>query len=162
MTAFVGAQLGEKWTQAQLTGAESGSVPGIGDIYVSHDNRRYRFVQYNAGVNVPGVKGNVAGFYAPGGVSTGLTNVVTSDVSETAGLGAGILMSDVASGEYCWIQIGGLATLTPALVSGASGQSLVLSTTTDGTLKVAAAVTDSVVAYAVNAAGKQVMCSFPY
>jgi len=49
MTAFVGASLTEVYTAADLTGANSGKVPGIGDIYVSNDNKTYRFVQYNSG-----------------------------------------------------------------------------------------------------------------
>lgn len=163
MTAFVGALLSEKWTQAQLTGQISGSVPGIGDIYVSHDNKTYRFVQYRSGAgNIAGVLGGVAGLFAPGGVSTGLSDTVTSDVSDTAGLGAGVLMSAVNDGEYCWIQVKGAATIALPFVSGASGQQLVLSTTTDGTLKVAGAATDAVVAYAVNAASRQIMCAFPH
>lgn len=163
MTAFVGALLSEKWTPAQLSNQNSGGVPGIGDIYVSHDNKTYRFVQYRVGAgNIAGAVGNVVGLFAPGGVSTGLSDVVTSDVSETAGVGAGVLMAAPLDGEYCWIQVKGAAQITTPLVSGASGQSLVLSATTDGTLKVAAAVTESVVAYAVNAGNRQIMCAFPH
>jgi len=162
MTAFVGASLSESYTTAQLTGVNSGGVPGIGDIYVSHDNKRYRFVQYVAGAGaIAAVVGNVVGVYAPGAVSTGVSNIVTSDVSDTAGLGAGILMSTPGNGDYCWIQTGGVATITPALVSGGDGQSLVLSATTDGTLKIAAAVTEAVVAYAVDASAKIIFCAFP-
>lgn len=162
MTAFAGASLGNTWTAAQLVGGESYSAPGLGDIYVSHDNKTYRFVKYNGGAgNIAAVPGNVVGFYAPGGVSTGLYNDVTSDVSDTAGLGAGVLQAAPNSGECCWIQVGGTATLNTALVSGADGQPLVLSTTTDGTLKVAGAATDSVVAYAVRASTRVIACAFP-
>lgn len=162
MTAFVGANLSQTYTSADLTGAESGKSPGIGDLYVSHDNKTYRFVRYLAGAGaIAAVAGNAVGFYAPGGVSTGVTNDVTSDVSDTAANLAGVLCAAPASGEYCWIQVGGVVTLTPALVSGADGNALTLSTTTDGTLKVAGAVTDSGGAVAIDASAKIVMLNCP-
>lgn len=163
MTAFVGAQLDQSYTAADLTGANSGKVPGIGDIYVTHDNKRYRFVQYNAGAGaIAAVAGNAVGFYSPGGVSAGATNIVTSDVSDTSANLAGVLMSTPASGDYAWIQIGGVCTITPALVSGADGNALTLSTTTDGTLKVAGAVTDAGGAVAIDASAKIIMLNCPY
>lgn len=163
MTAFVGANLSATYTAAELTGAESAKVPGIGDLYVSHDNKTYRFVRYLGGAGaIAAVAGNAVGFYAPGGVSTGVTNDVTSDVSDTAANLAGVLCAAPASGDYCWIQVGGVVTLTPALVSGADGNALTLSTTTDGTLKVAGAVTDSGGAVAIDASAKIVMLNCPH
>lgn len=162
MTAFVGANLSQTYTAADLTGAESGKAPGVGDLYVSHDNKTYRFVRYLGGAGaIVAVAGNAVGFYAPGGVSTGVTNDVTSDVSDTAANLAGVLCAAPASGEYCWIQVGGVVTLTPALVSGADGNALTLSTTTDGTLKVAGAVTDSGGAVTIDASAKIVMLNCP-
>ena len=162
MTSFVGIDVTQTYSAAALTGANSGKVPKVGDLYESYDNKTYRFVKYNQGAGaIAAVANNVVGFYAPGGTSTGVFNEVTSDVSDTAGLGAGVLAGAPGNGEYGWIQVSGPATLNTALVSGASGQPLVLSSTTDGTLKVAGALTDSVVAYAILAASKIVMCSFP-
>lgn len=163
MTAFVGASLASYWTTAELTGAESGSVPGIGDIYVSHDNKAYRFVQYNAGAGaIAAVAGNVAYIYAPGGVSTGVTNVVTSDLSDSAEIGAGILCAAIPNGGYGWIQVQGVATITPALTAGADGDPLTPTGATDGTLDVVATVTDAVCAFAVDASAKIIMCAFPH
>jgi hypothetical protein len=72
MTALAGANLSATYTAADLTGAESGKAPGIGDRYVSHDNKIYRFVRYLGGAGaVAAVAGNVAYLYAPGGASTG-------------------------------------------------------------------------------------------
>ena len=162
MTAFVGASLTETYSAAQLTGANSGKVPGIGDIYVSHDNLTYRFVRYRAGAGViAGVAGNAVGFYAPGGVSTGVSNEVTSDVSDTAGNLAGVLVAAPAADDYCWIQTRGIVTLTPALVSGADGNALTLSSTTDGTLKVVGAVTDAGGAVSIDASAKIVYLNCP-
>jgi hypothetical protein len=163
MTAFVGASLSTTWTAAELTGQESGGVPGIGDIYVSHDNKTYRFVQYNAGAGaVAAVAGNVAYIYAPGGVSTGATDIVTSDLSDSAELGAGVLLAAIPNGGYGWIQVKGKATITPALTAGADGDPLTPSGATDGTLDVVADATDAVCAYAVDASAKIIMCSFPH
>lgn len=163
MTAFVGAKLDEVYTAADLTGANSGKLPGVGDIYVSNDNKTYRFVKYNSGAGaIAAVAGNAVGFYAPGGVSTGVTDEVTSDVSDTAANGAGVLVSAPANGGYGWIQVKGVATITTALVSGADGNALIMSATTDGTFKVAAAVTDTVCAYAIDASAKIVMLACPY
>ncbi|TPM33732.1 hypothetical protein FJ955_03045 [Mesorhizobium sp. B2-2-2] len=163
MTAFVGASLGATYTAAQLSGTEGGGAPGIGDIYVSHDNKTYRFVQYDTGAgNVAAVKGNVAYFYAPAGASTGASNVVTSDLSDSAELGAGVLQAAPADGEYCWVQVKGVATLTTALTAGADGDPLTPSGATDGTLDTAAAATDAICAYAIDASAAIIMCAFPH
>lgn len=161
MTAFSIGSLTATYTDAELKASEY--APGIGDIHVSHDNKRYRLVKYRAGAgNIAAVAGNVVGFYAPGGVSTGVSNEVTSDVSDTAANGAGVLQAVIADGSWGWIQVGGVATVTTALVSGGDGQALVLSVTTDGTLKVAAAVTETICATAIDASAKIIMCNFPY
>lgn len=163
MTAFVGATLDQTYTSAQLTGAEAGKAPGIGDIYVSHDNKTYRFVQYVAGVGaVAGVAGNAVGFYAPGGVSTGVTNIVTSDHSDTASACAGVLVGAPTDGQYCWIQTRGAVTLNLALTAGASGNALYLNSAgTDGALTVMSAVTQQTAGTAINAAGKVVYLNCP-
>ena len=162
MTAFAGAILDRVWTAAELSGAEAGKAPGVGDKYVSHDNKTYRFVQYDTGAGpVAAVAGNVTYFYAPGGTSAGATNVVTSDLSDSAEVGAGVLQAAPADGEYCWIQTRGPATLTTALTAGADGDPLTPSGSTDGTLDVVAAATDAVCAYAIDASAKIVMCAFP-
>ncbi|WP_312809347.1 hypothetical protein [Agrobacterium cavarae] len=162
MTAFAGANLSATYTAAELTGAESAKAPGIGDKYVSHDNKEYRFVRYLGGAGaIAAVVGNAVGFFAPGGVSTGVVNDVTSDVSDTAGNLAGILCGAPASGDYCWIQTAGAVTIAPALVSGADGNALTLSTTTDGTLKVAGAVTDAGGAVAIDASAKIIFLNCP-
>lgn len=163
MTAFAGATLDATYTAAQLNGAEAYSAPGIGDIYVSHDNKTYRFVRYRAGAGpVAAVAGNVAYIYAPSGASTGVTNEVTSDLSDSAEIGAGVLQAAIPDGDYGWIQVKGVATLNTALTAGADGDPLTPSGSTDGTLDTVAAATDAVCAYAVDASAKIVMCAFPH
>lgn len=138
------------------------NTPALGDHFAGPGGKIYKFVQYTTAAGpIAAVSGNVSFYYAPGGVSAGSSTVVTSDVSDSAGLGAGVLQSAPANNEYCWIQIKGPATITPALTSGADGNSLTAGAA-DSTLKVSAAVTDSVIAYAIDASAKIIMCDFPF
>lgn len=137
-------------------------TPALGDSFEKPGGKIYKFVQYDTGAgSVAAVAGQVAFYYAPSGASAGATNVVTSDVSDSAGLGAGVLQSAPADGEYCWVQIKGAATLSIALAAGADGNALTAVGATDGTLDVSALVTDAVVAYAIDADAKIIACDFP-
>lgn len=102
------------------------------------------------------------GYYAPGGVSAGSSTIVTSDVSDTAGVLAGALQTVLASGEYGWIQVTGRVTLNTAFVSGADGNALTLSSTTDGTVKVVGAVTDAGGARSIDASAKIAVLDCPF
>lgn len=145
-----------------LTRVDTDPMFGLGVIGQDNDGKRYRYVQYDTGAGpVAAVAGNVVYFYAPGGTSAGATTTVTSDLSDSAGLGAGVLQSAPTDGQYCWIQVSGSATLTTALTAGADGNALTAVGATDGTLDVSALVTDSICAYAVDASAKIVMCAFP-
>jgi hypothetical protein len=134
----------------------------VGSKYEDQNGKVYKYVQYETAAGaVAAVAGNVAYYYAPSGASAGATTVVTSDLSDSAGLGAGVLQAVIADGSYGWIQIRGPATLTPALTAGADGNALTVVGATDGTLDVSAAVTDAIVAFAVDASAKIIMCMFP-
>jgi hypothetical protein len=123
----------------------------------------YKFVQYNSGAgSVAAVANNVCYFYAPSGASTGTTTVVTSDLSDSNEVGAGVLQSAPTNGQYCWIQLTGPATLNTALTAGADGDPLTPTGATDGTLDVSAAATDSICATAIDASARIVMCHFPW
>lgn len=133
-----------------------------GAIGRTDDGKLYKYVQYNSGVGaVAAVAGNIAYYYAPSGASAGATTVVTSDLSDSAGLGAGVLQAVLTSGYYGWVQVAGAATITPALTAGADGNALTAVGATDGTLDVSALVTDAICAYAVDASAKIIMCAFP-
>lgn len=148
---------------ATYSALTEGNTPALGSVFESTGGKIYKFVQYKvAAGSVAAVAGNVAYYYAPSGVSAGSTTAVTSDLSDSAGLGAGVLQSAPANDEYCWIQIKGTATLNTALTAGADGNALTPVGSTDGTLDVSAAVTDVIVAYAVDASAKIVKCDFPY
>lgn len=162
MVALAGAALAATYTAAELTGSESGKCPGIGDRYVSHDNKSYRFVRYLGGVgNIPAVVGQAAYFYAPGGVSTGTVIDVTSDLSDSSEITAGVLLSAPASGDYCWIQTRGVATMSIALTAGGDGDPITASGATDGTLDLVAAVTDPIAGFAVDASARIVFLTCP-
>lgn len=159
MSVLSGMNLTQTYTTAMLS---EGNTPSVG-THAWVGNKAYKFVQYETAAGpVAAVAGNVCYYYAAGGVSAGSSTVVTSDLSDSAGLGAGILQSAPADGEYCWIQIKGVATITPALTAGADGNALTAVGATDGTLDVSALVTDAVVAYAVDASAKIIMCEFPF
>jgi hypothetical protein len=160
MSISAGALLTGTWTAAELKNL--GSAHGVGDRFTDASGKVYKFVQYDTGAGaVAAVAGNVCYYYAPSGASAGATTVVTSDLSDSAGLGAGVLQSAPGDAEYCWIQIKGPATLTTALTAGADGNALTPVGSTDGTLDVSAAVTDAICAYAVDASAKIVLCNFP-
>jgi len=161
MPFSAGALLSGTWTADQLKTLGSGHA--VGDHYEDQNGKIYKFVQYDTGAGaVAAVSGNICYYYAPSGASAGATTVVTSDLSDSAGLGAGVLQSAPADGEYCWIQIKGSATITTALTAGADGNALTAVGASDGTLDVSALVTDAVVAYAVDASAKIIMCDFPF
>ncbi|TRD03803.1 hypothetical protein FJV76_14290 [Mesorhizobium sp. WSM4303] len=161
MTAFVGASLTNTYTAAQLAGSENYATPQLGQVYDNLD-KRYRFVLHNSGAGaVAAVAGNFCYYYAPGGVSTGVSTTVTSDLSDSANVGAGVWMAAPATGEYGWIQTRGVATLTTALTAGADGNALTAVGATDGTVDVSAAVTDHVCAIAIDASAKIVFLTCP-
>jgi hypothetical protein len=129
----------------------------------STGTKGYKYVLFNNGVgNVAAVSGNVAYYYAVSGASAGQYTEVTMDLTDTQEIGAGVFQSVPADGEYCWIQITGVATLTTALTAGADGDPLTPTGSTDGTLDVTADATSPVCAYAIDASAKIVLCAFPW
>lgn len=152
MSILVGANLTATYTEL------GSNTPGLGDIFATDDGKRYRFVLFDNGAgNVAAAAGNFAYVLAVSGASAGQTTTVTSDLSDSAGVGAGVFQSVPADGEYCWVQIAGYATLTTALTAGADGNALTPVGATDGTLDVSALVTDHICAIAVDASAKIVL-----
>ena len=149
MTTFIGADVSQ--TYAAL---DEGKTPKVGDVFDGNDGKSYKFVLFSQGA-VAAVAGNVTGYVSES------STAVTSDVSATDNIGAGVLMSAPADGEYCWIQIRGVATINTALTAGADGNALTLVGAGDGTLDVSGAVTDAVCAYAIDASARIIFCAFP-
>ena len=146
------------YTADQLKTEGRGYRPGSWGV--SFDGKVYKFVQYDSGAGpVAAVAGNACYYYTLDGYKL---NQVTSDLSDSVELGAGILASAPADGEYCWILIKGPVTMTPALTAGADGDPLTPTGASDGTLDVSGAVTDHVCAYAGDISDKEIICDFPF
>lgn len=148
-----------------VTAVDSTAQYALGTITettTSTGTKRFKYVQYDTGAgSVAAVSGNVCYVYAVSGASAGQVHVVTSDLSDSAEIGAGVLQSAPTDGQYCWIQVRGQATLTTALTAGADGDPLTPTGSTDGTLDVTTASTDHICAVAVDASAKIVLCLFP-
>lgn len=157
MGYVMGAKVDETFTSTTLQ--TSGKGFGLGDLYTAHDGRIYKFVLFSDGTgNVTAVAGNFVYYVAETGAETW---TVTSDLSDSNNIGAGVLQSAPADGEYCWIQVAGPATLNTALTAGADGNALTAVGATDGTLDVSALVTDFICAVAIDASAKKVILTCP-
>lgn len=138
-----------------LTANDSSPKFTLGTRYESHDGKVYAYYKFDNGAgNVAAVAGNFAYVLAPSGTSEGATTTVTSDLSDSAGVGAGVFQAVLTDGNYGWFQVDGIATLTTALTAGADGNALTPVGATDGTLDVSALVTDHICAIAIDASAK--------
>ena len=151
---------------AYITGMDKTEVSDTATFMVGQKGmdaagNTFKYVQYDTGAgSVAAVSGQVAYYYAPSGASAGAVNVVTSDLSDSNEVGAGVLQSAPTDGQYCWIQIGGTATLYIALTAGADVDPLTPTGAGDGTLDVTAAATSPVCAFAIDASAKIIACQF--
>lgn len=148
-----------------ITGIDASAVAdtpafGLGALGQTSDGKIYKYVQYDTGAgSVAAVSGNVCYYYTLDGYRN---NQVTSDLSDSIEIGAGVLQSAPTDGQYCWIQIKGVATVTTALTAGADGDPLTPTGATDGTLDLTTAVTDHICAYAGDISDKEIICDFPF
>jgi hypothetical protein len=126
---------------------------------VGSPSKVYKYVQYDTGsAGAAAVAGEVAYYYTLDGYKN---NQVTSDLSDSVEIGAGVLQAVMTDGQFGWIQIRGAATLTIALTAGADGDPLTPTGSADGTLDVSAAATDNVCAIASDISDKEIICTFP-
>ena len=155
----MGIQIGAD-VSAVYTSLDEGKTPALGDLFYGSGNKVYKFVQYKEGTAATdGVAGEVAYYYTLDGYKL---NQVTSDLSDSVEIGAGVLQANMSEDEYGWVQIKGAATLTIALTAGADGDPLTPTGSADGTLDVSAAVTDNVCAIAGDISDKEIICDFPF
>lgn len=146
-----GVTLSDTYTATRL--AELGLNAGA--TYTDKNGYAYRLYKFNNGVgNVASVVGNFGYIYAVSGASAGETTEVTMDLTDTQGVGAGVFQAIIADGEYGWLQVSGIATLTTALTAGSDGNALTPVGSSDGTLDVSALVTDHICAIALDASAK--------
>ena len=127
---------------------------------IGSPTKLYKYVQYDTGsAGAAAVAGEVAYYYTLDGYKN---NQVTSDLSDSVEIGAGVLQAVMTDGQFGWIQIKGAATLTIALTAGADGDPLTPTGSADGTLDVSANVTDNVCAIAGDISDKEIICDFPF
>src|SRR5688500_15388630 len=91
----------KKIWSTRLTDFSTTDKEGIGARRVE-GHKEYRYVQYDSGAGpVAAVAGNMA--YYDGDTSLSDTVCrVTSDLSDTQGIGAGMLMSAIPNGSFGW------------------------------------------------------------
>jgi hypothetical protein len=145
-----------------LTANDAAPMFTPGTRYTTKDGKEYRYYKFNNGAgNVAAVAGNFAYFLAVSGASAGEVTEVTMDLSDSAGVGAGVFQAVLTDGYYGWFQTRGHCTLTTALTAGADGNALTAVGATDGTIDVSALVTDFHCAVAIDASAKIVMLTCP-
>lgn len=131
----------------------------LGSHFEDYDGKVYKYITYSEeAAAVDGVAGEIAYYVAGTGYAN---NDVTSDLSASDEVGAGVLQAALSDNEFGWIQIEGQATLTIALTAGADGDPLTPTGAGDGTLDVSALVTDHVCATAGDISAKEILCHFP-
>lgn len=150
--------LKQSWN-TQLTSESSIDLEGVG-THRYENGCWYKYVLHDQGAAaVDGVLGEVVYYYTLDGYKN---NQVSSDLSDSVEIGAGVLMSTPGDEVYCWIQIKGPATLTIALTAGADGDPLCPTGASDGTLDVTAADTSNICAIAGDISDKEIICDFPW
>ena len=136
----------------------------LGTIGRDQNGKLYKFIKYEQGAAaVAGVLGEVA-YYATVAVGDATGTIVTSDLSDSDEVGAGVLGATLADGEFGWVQVSGLATLSIALTAGVDGDALTPTGAGDGTLdvNVATAANTDICARAMDASAMIIMCDFVY
>lgn len=147
------------------TTLDEGKTPALGDLFYGSGNKVYKFVQYKEGAAATdGVAGEVAYYYTLDGYKN---HQVTSDLSDSVEIGAGVLQAAMSDDEYGWVQIRGAATLTIALTAGTDGDPLTPTGAGDGTLDVvandaASGYLSHVCAYAGDHSDNEIICQFPF
>lgn len=144
-----------------LTQVDTSAEFELGTVAWDDGGKAYKYVQYKEGTAaVDGVAGEVAYYLATDGYKD---SQVTSDLSDSDEIGAGVLQTAMSEDEYGWIQVRGFATLTIALTAGADGDPLTPTGATDGTLdvNVATAANTHICARAGDISDQEIMCDFP-
>ena len=131
-----------------------------GQLGATSDGKIWKYLEYKEGTAaVDGVAGEVCYYYTLDGYKN---YQVSSDLSDSVEIGAGVLPVIASDAEFLWVQIKGPATLTIALTAGADGDPLTPTGSADGTLDVSAAVTDNVCAIAGDISDMEIICDFPF
>ncbi len=129
-------------------------------------NKCYKWVKYNAGSTpVTCVADEFAYYYAAAGdaASLGYESSEVTQYLTDALMAAGVAQAIIADGSYGWIQIKGPATVNTAMKAGADGQMMTrVGASTDGSLDVSAAVTDSQAGCATDISADMIALDCPF
>lgn len=155
-------------SNSEYPAIQEGKAPSLGTV-VFDRGKWYKFVKYNDGTaNLDLAAGDVVYYVDDTGYGA---HTVTADVSDSTGqeIGAGVVQAAVTTdASYFWIQIKGAATLSitpegsagdgdPLTCVGASDKALTKAAEADST-----GVYKPVVAIAVDASAKEIICNFPW
>lgn len=146
----------------ELDRIDASALFTLGEIGQTSDGKVYKYIKYeNGAAAVAGVAGEVA-YYATVAVGDATGTIVTSDLSDSDEVGAGVLQAALTDGAFGWIQVGGLATLSIALTAGVDGDALTPTGAGDGTLdvNVVTAANTDICARAMDASAFIIMCDF--
>ena len=145
-----------------LTNIDTTAQFTLGEIGQTSDGKVFKYIKYEQGAAaVAGVADEVA-YYAKVAVGDATGTIVTSDLTDSDSVGAGVLQASLTDGDFGWVQVSGLATLSIALTAGVDGDAATPTGAGDGTLDVnivTAANTD-ICARAMDASEKIIMCDF--
>jgi len=154
--------LGTSWTATSATAEFPAGTVAMDQI----TSKVYKYLQYNdGGSNLTAVVGNCCYYYFQDGYKS---NLMTMDISNSNDLGAGVLVSVPADGEYCWVQISGHANVAWTVSPIADGAPLLVDsaqTADDGKLHAATApllLLSPVVASVGDASDDDIICMFPF
>ena len=134
----------------------------LGEIGQTSNGKVYKYIKYeNGAAAIAGVAGEVT-YYAKVAVGDATGTIVTSDLSDSDEVGAGVLQASLTDGAFGWVQVSGLATLSIALTAGVDGDALTPTGAGDGTLDVniATAANTDICARAIDASAFIIMCDF--
>jgi len=127
--------------------------------------KKYKYIKFNDGAaNEAGVAGEVA-YYAKVAVGDATATIVTSDISDSDNVGAGVLQAALTDGTFGWVQVSGPATLTIALDgSPADGSALTPTGASNGTLDIVVTTVAlmNCCAYAIDTTAKIILCDFSH
>lgn len=143
-----------------LTRIDTSAAFELGTVAWDDSGKAYKYLQYKEGTAaVDGVAGEVAYYLATDGYKN---SQVTSDLSDTDEIGAGVLQAIMSEDEFGWLQVKGFATLSIALTAGVDGDPLTPTGAGDGTLdvNVATAANTDICAWAGDASDLEIICDF--
>lgn len=156
-------------TEIGLDGTATNAAHTVGTHYTADSGKIYKYVLYDDGTaNLDLAAGDVVYYVDDTGYGASTVSADTSDATG-AEIGAGVAVAAVTTdASYFWVQIKGAATLTVALGGSAGdGDPLTAVAAADKALTKAAeadtaATYVSVVAIAVDASAKEIICDFPF